>query len=118
MALSGVDIGATADDDDEDVDDDGTDDEGCVCDEDTDDAGDDFWDDRDTDDVVEELAASSGVCISGTSQGNTEGILGNFSLHLGPSTACRWFWHLKVNYHKTVKKYPLNIYSFDPLFVL
>lgn len=41
VALSGVDVGA-ADDDDEDVDDDGTDDESCVCDEDTDDEGDDF----------------------------------------------------------------------------
>lgn len=83
MALSGVDVGAAdaADDDDEDVDDD----DDCVCDEDTDDEG----DDRGTDDVVEELAASSGVRISGTSQGNTEGILGNFSLHLGPSTDCR-----------------------------
>lgn len=38
VALSGVDVGAAADDDDEDVDDD----EDCVCDEDTDDEGDDF----------------------------------------------------------------------------
>lgn len=41
MALSGVDVGAAVADD-EDVDDDGTDDEGCVCEEDTDDEGDDF----------------------------------------------------------------------------
>lgn len=41
VALSGVDVGADVADD-EDVDDDGTDDEGCVCDEDTDDEGDDF----------------------------------------------------------------------------
>lgn len=41
MALSGVDVGAAVTDD-EDVDDDGTDDEGCVCEEDTDDEGDDF----------------------------------------------------------------------------
>lgn len=97
MALSGVDVGAAVAED-EDVDDDGTDDEGCVCEEDTDDEGDDFWDDWDVN--KEELAASSGVRISGTSQCNTEGILGNFSLHLGPSTDCRWLWHLKINNHK------------------
>lgn len=100
MALSGVDVGATDDDEDVDDDDDGTDDEDCVWDEDTDEEGDDFWDDRGTVDVVEKLAASSGVRISGTSQGNTEGILGNFSLHRGPSTDCRWLWHLKINYQK------------------
>lgn len=41
VALSGVDVGADVADD-EDVDDDGTGDEGCVCEEDTDDEGEEF----------------------------------------------------------------------------
>ena len=56
---------------------------------------DDFCeDDTDEDDDDRALAASSGVRMSGISHGETEGILGSFSLHFEPSTDCKWLWHL------------------------
>ena len=47
--------------------------------------GDDTY--KDDDDIA--LAASSGIRISGISHGETEGILGSFSLHFEPSTDCK-----------------------------
>ena len=91
------------DDKDDDINDDGDDDfvfGACdaVCDavesgETCDDFCDDDTDiDEDNDDRA--LAASSGVRMSGIPHGETEGILGSFSLHFEPSTDCKWLWHL------------------------
>ena len=81
------------DDKDDDRDDDGDDDFVCgACDAVCDAAVsvetcDDFCeDDTDEDD---DRAASSGVRMSGISHGETEGILGSFSLHFEPSTDCK-----------------------------
>ena len=57
-----------------------------------DDKDDDRDDDGDDDDRA--LAHSSGVRMSVISHGETEGILGSFSLHFEPSSDCKWLWHL------------------------
>lgn len=62
VVLFGVDVGVVVVGD-EDVDDDGIDDEGCVCEEDIDDEGEEFWDGRDVN--VEELVVFFGVRIFG-----------------------------------------------------
>ena len=53
-----------------------------------------FDDDTNEDDDDGAPAASSGVRMSGISHGETEGILGSFSLHFELSTDCKWLWHL------------------------